>query len=168
MTSPLWTPENTPPQLNADACQVVLERVEDKGLVEVYVDAAELLSDSEMALAEHLGQMGRTTRPIIAGDVLPRNGVRIGATLAWLGYRESGYLQTINDSFEVGQMFAELEGIPDAYIASYSGDASLRSLIKSASESSSFNSYIAPVNEQSKWLGAGCVRFYLHNALIAA
>lgn len=166
--SSLWLPEQHPPQASAEAVGDILQRVQEEGVTATVADAWTHLEDDDSLVVDHLNRVSRDIEDWHSCGLLPERMMKIGASLAWLAYRETGYYQAVDsDSFGVNEMLAQLEGIPQAYFMSLCDDRELMRLLGLAEQAPDL-----PIAEVHKYremtdIGAGCVRYYLQGAIAA-
>lgn len=160
-------PSNTEPQINEQALDQVSSDVLQKGLFRTGLSAAALLIDNERKFAAHIINIADelTVEPI---NLWPRKTLYIGAGLAWKAYRETGYYQRIDDGFTAAKQLEINKGGSHAYLSSLVCDPTLSLLLEISRESKELNSYVGTDMERVLAIGAGCVRFYLQQAVVAA
>lgn len=101
--------------------------------------------------------------------IWPARVLKMGATLAWIAYRASGYTQIIDDdAFSTGTFLAELWGVPDAYTTSYFEDYRLQRLMRLVLHNAPDLQEVGTGYAQVLTLGAGSTRHYLQPAVLAA
>lgn len=164
----LWLPAVTPPQISEEAHELVIAEVLEKGLIDTSRRAQASLSLEDQALSNYIDKLGHEMS--FASPDIPwhKNVLRLGAGLAWRAYRETGYYQAIDEHFATGEILAELDGIPEAYLTSLECDLKLISLIDHSIEDG-VEAVLQRVDiKQVLGIGAGCVRFYLQQAVVAA
>ncbi len=163
----LWIPQQTPPQISEEAQSVVLSLVLEEGITPIANTALLDLQYSEELLGEYLDRLGYDFNKISAEGFWPERVLKIGASLALLAYRETGYLQTINETaFEQANMIAMLEGIPEAYFSSTYADLGLVQLLDNVIEAPELREEDGGYY-QMLTIGAGCTRFYMQQAIAA-
>lgn len=165
--SELWTPVDRPPQLSEEALGTVSSRLLTKGVWKTSVSANALLKDSEQLLANHLVDLGNELNPD-PSDSWHIKLIGVGASLTWLGYRETGYYHNIDAAFEDARTLAALDGVPSAYISSIGSDDFMFTLIDIASEAKEFKDLNQRRLKEAMVIGAGCVRFFFEQAIVLA
>jgi hypothetical protein len=161
----IWTPEHIPPQLAEETVEKVGDLLLEKGLTRVYGDVLPVFQLQYPLLREYFLQM----RLEGFEDHRPVQVLRTAAVITSFAYLQSGYDQPIDERVLVqGQLEADLEGVPDAYLASVLSDANLRRLMDILTDAPELQDGAdqydyAPILE----LGAGCVRHFFKQAVAA-
>ena len=163
----LWTPEHDAPQLSETAKTTVEVLMLEHGVVEVGRFYFSRLDSDHEAFAEYLDRFGDALNNLAPESLWPERTLKTGAVIAMLAYQQAGYLQTIDDqAIAIGEIAADIEGIPDAYSVRLHADPLLVELMGTAQNSRDFK-----VDEggyaQVLDIGAGCTRHYLQQAIAA-
>jgi hypothetical protein len=166
--SELWLPQTTPPQINEEAKILISSQLLEAGVIHTGQLAIEQLQNREQNFGIYLDELGMDLNQASSEGYWPERVLKIGAGLAWLAYRQTGYFQSIDDRLEEAQGLALLDGIPEAYISSLACDQSLSSLMSLAVEDPDFKRPNRFEYQQILDVGAGCVRYYFESTLRAA
>lgn len=165
----LWIPEQQPPQVSEAAAATVAVQLLDEGLAATSNAGLDRLQTTQDAFGGYLDRFGFDLNQRFTEGLWPERVLKIGASLAFLAYRETGYFQDIdNDAFQLRQALAELEGIPAAYISSLFADEQLLSVIDTAQAAPDLQAPDPSAYRQVFGLGAGCMRYYLQAAVVVA
>lgn len=166
--SKLIFPSATEPQISEQALDQVSSDVLQKGLFKTGLSAAALLVDSERQFAGHIINIADELSTELPINLWPRKTLYIGAGLAWKAYRETGYYHSIDDGFTVDEQLELNKGGALTYLSSLVCDPTLSLLLDISRESKEMNSYVGNDMERVLAIGAGCLRFFLHKAVVAA
>jgi hypothetical protein len=162
----LWLPEQTPPQIKPEVTDAILDRILGEGLTRVYQDSLPAFRDTQALLREQLGKVESNDPE----DIRPILAVRAGTVITVLAYLESGYDQTVDgEAWEIGNMDAELEGVPEAFIKSVFLDNELQRLLDVIPETREFQDGAEKYDYPALLhIAAGSVRHYLQYAIADA
>lgn len=164
----LWMPEHTPPQLTPKVTERLRQQIQERGAIEVAIGALSHLQDNQRRLDTYLDEFGFDLNKRSTDVCWPIWALRLGAALATLGYEYSGQSIDVEKTFDLSCELAEMQGIPEAYATSMYSDQGLQDVIKTAFEDSRLTADDGQGLLQVSIIGAGCVRFYLQEALLAA
>lgn len=169
ITGELWTPDILPPQITPEAKLAVLEQVTGAGISATTGEKIPELQEEQEALALYLDQFGFDLNQRSTEGIWPERALKIGATVAFLAYKESGYTLALDkQTFEMYSMLAELEGIPEAYLTSMHYDFELLDLTLALRASKELETPDrCDGYGQIIGIGAGCRRYYLQQAMAA-
>ncbi len=165
----IWLPGQEPPQLNPEATEAILVDVLEKGIDTFTSEGRDEIERHHIALAEYLDLLSNSLVAVTEGEKWPDRMLRIGAATAILGYQKAGIDSEIDDqAIERGTMFAEFEGVPDAYVSCLYLDArlaELRSTLLTIPDLQ--NPELDEPYSRVMDIGAGCTRFFLQQAIAA-
>ncbi len=162
----LWIPEQKPPQIKPEVTDAILDRILGEGLTKVYQDTLPVFRDTQALLREQL--KGVKTEGL--EDKRPILAVRAATVLTVFAYQESGYDQEVDgEAWYLGNMDAELEGVPEAFIKSVYLDNELQRLLEVIPETPEFHDGAEKYDyPQLLKIGGGSVRHYLQYAIADA
>lgn len=166
--SELIIPGVTEPQISEQALGQVSSDVLQKGLFTTALSAASLLVDSELLFAEHMANIANEISVKIPINLWPKKALYTGAGLAYKAYRETGYYHSIDLGFTVTEPTALKDGVTQTYLSSLVCDPILSLLLDISSESKELAPYVGNDMLKTLGIGAGCVRFYLQQAVVTA
>lgn len=163
-----WTPEQTPPQISSAALETIVERVRYEGVMPVACSALDKFGDAESDLLDRIDMLSFKQRDSYKLGV-PQRIMRIGASLTWLAYRETGYYQSIDEDTQVVcSLLAEVEGVPETYYQSLWQDLELLKLLGDIKTEPDLAASDDGSYQHLMDVGAGFVRYNLEGALKAA
>lgn len=170
----LWTPDlAAPPQLSEEAERTVTLKVLEHGVIPVANHALEQLQNEDQAYADYLDRFGFTLNQLSTEGFWPERMLKIGAALTLLAYREASYVPTIDEeAVTIGNMLAQLDGIPEAYLTALTLDQKLNNLTGAIIEAPDFSERGMGSTDTGGYrqvleIGAGCTRHYVQQAIAA-
>lgn len=166
-TDSLWIPENTPPQINGEVSANLQKQIHEYGAIEIANAAVDQLNSDQQRIGSYIEELGFYLNSTI-NNVWPAWALRLGAALAYLGYDYSKQSTIVDETFDLSRDLAELQGIPDAYATSMYSDQALQALIDTAFEDDRLQAKDGQGLLQLSIIGAGCLRFYMQEAILAA
>ncbi len=161
-------PQATEPLISEQALDQVSFDVLQNGLFTTGLSAAHMLLDKETLLGEHMLDIANNLIIETPINKWPARTLYIGAGLAWKAYRETGYYQSIDYGFNITSPASLKDGLHMTYLSSLVLDQTLSLLLDISSESKELEKYVGNDLEKTLGIGAGCVRFYLQQAVDAA
>lgn len=167
MIDTLLIPEKTPPQINTVVAKKLKYQIREFGPIEIATPAAQQLESKQEKIATYLDELGFDLNSII-DELWPAWAIRLGASLAYLGYEASQQTTVVDQTFDLSRDLAEIQGIPEAYATNMYNDQELQSIINTAFEDSRLKNIDGSGLLQISIIGAGCLRFYMQEALLAA
>ncbi len=166
--SELLIPDTKPPQLSEYARDVVIQKISEKGLINTSLSAREAFSSKYQKLSDYIDILGIEMSFKSKDLHWHKDAIRIGAGLAWYAYYETGFFQNIDTHFDSAETLAKRDGVPETYLSSLVCDQKLTSLINVSIQKGPEMALQRSDIRQVLDIGAGCVRFYLQQAVIAA
>jgi hypothetical protein len=157
----LWVPEQTPPQLSDDVRTEIARQIQEDGIVLTAAAGLAQLQDTQAPLAHYVDEyiFDHAGKDAQASS---RTLMSVGASLAFLGYMESGFNKVVDPTtLEMTKSIAELGGIPESYVCSAQEDATLKALLDDALALTRIVGFKDVHSQGAAELGAGCVRFFL-------
>jgi len=164
----LWMPENNPPQINSGVAVDLQAQIKRHGAIAVANGARSQFEATQHRLDVYLDEFGFDLNDMSSEGFWPAWALRFGAALASLGYMQSKEAVTIDKTFDLSRELAELQGLPETYVISMYGDQRLLSVLRTVFEYSDLQTDDGQGLEQISIIGAGCVRFHMQEALLAA
>ena len=168
MYEALWIPEATPPQLTQEVAKDLQKQIREFEAIEVALGAANQLESNQQKINTYLDELGFDLNSLLDNETWPAWALRLGATLAYLGYEHSNQTTVVDQTFDLSREIAEIQGVPEAYVANMHNDQGLMAVINAALEDRRIKAVDKPGLLQISGVGAGCVRFYMQEALLAA
>lgn len=170
----LWTPDiASPPQLSEDAERSITLQVFERGVMPVANQALELLQNEDEAYADYLDRFGFELNRISSEGFWPERVLKVGAALTLLAYREASYVPVIDEeTVNIGNTLAQLDGIPEAYLTALALDQTLGNLTGTILDAPDFSergmgNVATGGYRQVLEIGAGCTRHYVQQAIAA-
>ena len=168
-TQELWLPDkSSPPQVPPEVVGSIGNLITENGTIEVAKSAAQQLENDQEEIQSYLDAYGFQLNSETSEGFWAHPALKIGASIAYLSYSQ---IYSLNDlgigaTFDTSRDIADLYGVPDTFISSLYDDTGLQSIIMTALKSRDLNQECGTGIEQIATIGAGCVRFFVHEALL--
>lgn len=163
----LWIPEHIPPQITQSDVVALTKDIRQFGTIEVANGALSHLQDNQQRIGAYLDEFGFRLNAI-NDNYWPAWALRLGAAIAHWAYDWSNQSIIVDKTFDLSYELAEIQGIPEAYATNMYNDQGLQSIIQTAFEDERLQQEDGQGLLQVSIIGAGCVRFFMQEALLAA
>ena len=163
----LWIPDHNPPQIDRSDLVSLTNDIRQFGAIEVANGAITRLETSQQRIGAYLDEFGFRLNAINE-DYWPAWALRLGAAIAHWAYDFSNQSIIVDKTFDLSCALAEIQGIPEAYAANMYNDQGLQEIIQIAFEDERLQKVDGQGLLQVSIIGAGCVRFFMQEALLAA
>jgi len=164
----IFIPHIAEPLISEQALGQISSDILQNGLFTTGLSAVAMLLDNELLFAEHMADIAKGLTIDSPVNKWPAITLYAGAGLAWKAYRETGYYQSIDYGFSNTNDSTVNKRNPKTYLSSLVLDQSLFLLVDISSESKELEKYVGTDKEENLGIGAGCVRFYLQQAVLSA
>lgn len=165
----LWSPLRNQPQVSPAVETELVSEIAHGGITDVTVEGLKILRRHQGLLLDYLESMGLILNNLTHECGWPSHTLRIGSAVAMYAYYETGYEHNVeSEAVNMGYLAAQIEGIPKAYFSSLGRDDKLAKIMEATTKSSTFDAPDSDGYKQVLDIGAGCVRFFMEQALAAA
>ncbi len=167
-TSEFWLPEKTPPLLDRAVAEQLTKKIRQDSVMAIAAEAEKEFDNSQPRIRAYLDELGFELNAIANDGPWPAKVLAIAAALAYLGYERSRQITNVDRTFDLSRVLADIQGVPAAFIISASGDPVLSDVFTVAFTDPRLREVNGDGYLQVAGIGAGCVRFYLQEAMLAA
>ncbi len=161
----LWLPDNSPPQILPSVVDDVNSLIIEHGAIAIVNTAAKQLETNQDCIQSYLDEFGFELNKKSTEGFWPYLALRVGAALAYLSYAKSNLTVPVEKTFDSSKDIAEFNGIPESFIISAYEDVGLQSILATAFQEKTLQAEDDMGLQQVATIGAGCIRFFIHEAL---
>ncbi len=161
----LWLPDNNPPQVLPAVAHDIKTQIRQHGGDEITCYGLAQLETDQMPFRSYLDEFGHDLNQQADEGIWPYLALIRGAALAYLSYAASDFKVVFDDSFDVIRDYAEISGVPGTYAISAQEDTNLNSILDTALRDMDISSVLSSRLHAVYKIGAGCMRFFMKEAL---
>ena len=162
----LWIPENSPPQLEGEVAEILMDELDREGVQTVVQEIIDEFASTQGRLDYYLDEYGFELNRLSREDFWAAPVFRLGAMLAYLGYKLSDRVVPLEETLDLTIDLAAIQGLPDIYAISLYTDTKLQKLVDQAFTDFRMEQSEGDGYHQVAILGAGCMRFHMQEAIL--
>lgn len=165
-TDVLWLPEEQPPLLDPEVAGELTKEIREAGVLAIAAGVESEFDTTQSRVRAYLDEFGFELNGFAYAH-WPARVLEVAAALTYLGYKRSGQVVATEGTFDLSREIANIQGVPDAYAVSAVSDPALYTVVTEAFTDPRLKEVEGDGYLQIAGIGAGCMRFYLQEALLA-
>lgn len=164
--SEIIVPNFGPPQVEQEATEKISSMILEHGLSAMFDECAFLFSNKHPSLASTVSSHSFYYEGAPVIDIRAKQAFCVGAVIAAHAYNLSGFDQVVDQNIIVlGNLDADIEGVPDVYVCSTQADIKLKNLVSIICETPELRDDGHNNMEKLVEIGAGLTRHFLKIAV---